>query len=121
MPISKVLVVDDSSVDLAHIKTIVSDQGYFVTTATSGAEALIKAKSEKPDLIFMDVIMNDLDGFKACRKLQGDPTTKNIPVIFLTSKNQKADKAWAEMQGGKGYITKPAEADKIADEIRRFS
>ena len=120
MSISKILVVDDSATDLAHIQSIVTDQGYFVSTATSGKEAIAKATDEKPDLIFLDVIMNEMDGFKTCRFLATNEETKTIPVIFLTSKNQKADKVWADMQGGKGFLTKPAEPELVAEEIKRF-
>lgn len=118
MAISKVLVVDDAPADLAHLATIVSDAGYVVITATSGQEAINKAKSQAPDLIFMDVIMQDTDGFEACRSIAKDAATKDIPIVFVTNKNQKADKVWAELQGGKGLIGKPYTADQILDQIK---
>jgi twitching motility two-component system response regulator PilH len=121
MTISKILVVDDSATDLVHIQSIVKAQGFVVTTASSGKEAVEKARTEKPDMIFLDVIMNEMDGFKTCRTLGSMAETKHIPVVFLTSKHQKADKTWAEMQGGKGFLTKPASAEMVANEIKRFS
>lgn len=121
MPISKILVVDDSAADLKLMQNIVSDAGFFVITATSGSEALAKAKSEKPDLIFLDVVMNDMDGFKTCRALSKDETTKQIPVIFVTSKDQPADKIRAEQQGAKGFVTKPAELDVIVEQIKKVA
>lgn len=120
MSVSKVLVVDDSATDLKHIQNIVSDAGYFVSTASSGAEAVSKAKGEKPDLIFLDIIMDEMDGYEVFRTLSKDETTSGIPVIFLTSKNQKADKKWAEIQGAKGFITKPATSEQISNEINKF-
>ncbi|EDY85794.1 response regulator receiver domain protein [gamma proteobacterium HTCC5015] len=117
MDIKKVLVVDDSEADLGYIQTIVKDAGYETITAVSGSEAIRIAKSQKPDLIFMDIIMDGTDGYEACRTLHRDPETKDIPVIFVSSKNQKADRIWAELQGGKGYVTKPAEPDQLMDQI----
>lgn len=118
MRIKKILVVDDSPTDLTHIQSIVADTGCMVLTASSGQEALDKARIDKPDLIFLDIIMPDHDGFGTCRKLTSDSDTKGIPVVFVTSKNQKADRLWAQMQGAKGYITKPYAADAIIDQIK---
>jgi twitching motility two-component system response regulator PilH len=113
MTIKKILCVDDSYVDLVNIQKIVTSTGRFVVTAGNGREAIEKAKSEKPDLIFMDVNMPDMDGFAATRALKKDPTTKDIPVVFVTSKDQKADKMWGQMQGGSGYVVKPYTSDDI--------
>lgn len=118
MTITKVLVVDDSPTDLAHIKSIVVDAGYTVVTAANGKDAFDKAKAEKPDLVFLDIIMPEQDGFGTCRALAKDSTTKDIPVVFVTSKNQKADRVWAQMQGAKGYVTKPCSASDIIDSIK---
>ena len=121
MAISKVLVVDDSPIDLANIKNIVAEAGYAVLTATNGQEAVDTAVAEKPDLIFMDIVMDNLDGYGACRTLAHNDQTRNIPVVFTSSKKQKADRLWAQMQGGKAYVTKPYSADDIIDQIRAFA
>ena len=121
MPISKVLVVDDSRADLANIKNIVTEAGCMVVTAASGQEAIEKAKLEKPELIFMDIIMPEMDGYATCRTLGQDDTTKDIPVVFVTSKNQKADRIWAQMQGGKAFVNKPYSPDEIVDQLKAFS
>lgn len=111
----KVLVVDDANVDLKNLERIVSDAGAVVVTASSGAEALSKARELKPQLILMDVNMPGLDGFSTARQLSADPATKGIPVVFVTSKDQKADRVFAQMLGAKGYVTKPyAAADILA-------
>ena len=117
MTINKVLLVDDSPTDLANIRTIVSDAGYSVLTATAGNEAVALAKAERPDLIFMDIVMEGADGYDACREITQHSATKNIPVVFVTSKNQKADRVWAELQGGKAFITKPYTPEQILDQI----
>ena len=121
MAISKVLVVDDSTADLVNIKNIVSEAGYNVITASSGIEAIEKAKSLKPDLILMDIVMKETDGYEACRRLTRDEDTKNIPVVFVSNKHQKADRVWAELQGGKGLIGKPYTADQIVSQIKAFN
>jgi twitching motility two-component system response regulator PilH len=109
----KVLVVDDSQVDLKNLERIVSDAGAMVITASSGNEALSKAREVKPELILMDVNMPGLDGFSTARQLGADPVTKGIPVVFVTSKGQKADRVFAQMLGAKGYVTKPYAAQDI--------
>jgi twitching motility two-component system response regulator PilH len=113
----KVLVVDDAPVDAQNLQRIFSDAGWVVISASSGAEAVTKAKAEVPDLIMMDVNMPGLDGFSATRQLMQDPTTKGIPVVFVTSKDQKADRVFAQMLGAKGYVTKPYTPDQILSSI----
>jgi twitching motility two-component system response regulator PilH len=115
---NKVLVVDDSLTDLTNIKNILLEAGCLVVTATNGKEALDKAKAEKPDLIFLDIIMPEQDGFSTCRKLASSSDTKEIPVIFVSSKNQKADRVWAQMQGAKGYVTKPYTPQAIMEQMQ---
>ncbi len=117
MKYSKIMVVDDSPVDLQNLTSIVKDAGYQVVTATNGSEAYQKAKECLPDVILMDVVMDGVDGFEACRNISGDQQTKKIPVVFVTSKNQKADRIWGELQGGKGMVTKPYTSDQILDAI----
>ena len=117
----KVLIVDDSPVDLANIKTVLSDAGCLVVTARNGREAIEKAKLEKPNVIFLDIVMPDMDGYEACRLLNEDPNTKSIPVIFVTSKGQKADLVWGQMQGAKGHVVKPYSADQIIDQLKKVS
>ncbi len=120
MQINKVLVVDDSTVDRMNIQNIIADAGYAVIAASSGQEAIEKAATEKPDLVFMDVVMQQMDGYQACREITHNDATKHIPIIFVTSKGQKADRMWAEMQGGKGLVQKPYTPDQIIAQINHF-
>lgn len=121
MPISKVLVVDDSEIELLKIERILSNAGYTVFIADNGEQAIKKAKEENPDIIFMDIVMPDMNGYETTRKLSNDSETRDIPVIFVSSKDESTDKLWAEMQGGKGYITKPYTSDKIIEKLEAFS
>jgi twitching motility two-component system response regulator PilH len=118
--INKILTVDDSKVDLTNIENIITEAGYEVVTASSGKEAIEKATAELPDLIFMDVIMQKMDGYQACRKLSENDQTKDIPIVFVTCKGQKADRIWAKMTGGKGLVQKPYTPKEIIDEINKF-
>lgn len=116
--IHTVLVVDDSPADLENIRSIVATTGCTVITATSGQEAVEKATTLHPDLIFMDVIMKNKDGFQACREIKSDVRSKGIPIVFVSGKCQKADRVWAELQGGKGLIGKPYSKDDIVQQIK---
>jgi twitching motility two-component system response regulator PilH len=113
----KVLVVDDSPVDSKNLQRILLDAGCAVTMAVSGIDAIAKVHSDKPDLIMMDVNMPDLDGFGTARKLKQDADSKSIPIVFVTSKDQKVDRVFAQMLGAKGYVTKPYSADQILAQL----
>lgn len=115
---NKILVVDDNPVDLKRIESIVSGMGYQVISAMNGDQAVEAAKTQQPNAIFMDVNMPGVDGFAATRTLKGADDTKNIPVFIVSSKDQKADKAWGQMLGAKSYITKPYEDDDIVDALK---
>jgi twitching motility two-component system response regulator PilH len=117
LAIHKVLIVDDARPDLMNLEKIVSGAGYTTLTATNGQEAVEISKAQLPDVILMDVNMGQMDGFAATRAIGGEPTTKGIPVVLVTSKNQKADRVWAQMLGVKGYVTKPYTPDQILGAI----
>jgi twitching motility two-component system response regulator PilH len=115
--IQKDLIVDDARPDHMNLERIVSAAGYTTLTATNGLQAVEMSKSAMPDLILMDVNMDQMDGFAATRAIGGDAATKSIPVVLVTSKNQKADRVWAQMLGVKGYVTKPYTPDQILNAI----
>ena len=115
----KALVVDDAPADLKNLQRILSDAGWIVSTASSGTQALDVIRSDRPDLIFMDINMPGLDGFSVTRQLNQSPETKGIPVIFVTGKDQKADRVFAQMLGAKGYVTKPYTADQLLAQIEQ--
>lgn len=118
MAIRKVLVVDDSATDLKNLEQIVSAGGYQVITAKSGKEAVAKTKSEFPDAVLMDVVMDDMNGFQACRAITNDAATKHIPVVLVSSKGEKTDKIWGAEQGAKGYVVKPYTREQILGELK---
>ncbi len=114
----KVLVVDDSQAETVNMRSILSDAGCVVITASNGREALAKAKAEQPSVVFLDIVMPEMDGYEACRLLQEDAATKHIPVVFVTNKGGKSDMVWGQMQGAKGHVTKPYKPDQIIDQLK---
>jgi twitching motility two-component system response regulator PilH len=114
----KVLIVDDTQADRISLERIVSDAGHQALMAESGAKAIEMAKRDKPDLILMDINMPEIDGYAATRMLKADEETKHIPVVFVSGKNQKADVAWGQMLGAKGYVTKPYTREQILAELK---
>jgi twitching motility two-component system response regulator PilH len=117
LAIHKVLIVDDARPDLMNLERIVSAAGYTTLTATNGQQAVEMSKAQLPDVILMDVNMDQMDGFAATRAIGAEAATKSIPVVLVTSKNQKADRVWAQMLGVKGYVTKPYTSDQILGAI----
>jgi len=104
---AKILIVDDSSAQLFSMSKLMKGQGHEVVVAENGEAAIDSAKKEMPDLILMDVVMPGMSGFQATRQLSRDSQTKDIPIIFVTSKDQETDRIWGMRQGGADYITKP--------------
>ncbi len=121
MAINKVLIVEDDRAQLIQLQQIVSDAGYMTTTAMNGADGIERAKADRPDVILMDINMPGMDGFAAIRVLKKDESTRNIPVIFVSSKNQKADMVWAKMQGSAGYVAKPFAHEEILTVLSQLS
>jgi DNA-binding response OmpR family regulator len=103
----KILAVDDNPINLDLLEKSLVDSRYTILRTTSGEEALKIAAEERPDLILLDVMMPHMDGFEVCRKLQAQETTRFIPVIFLSAKNEVQFKARGLALGGIDYLTKP--------------
>ncbi len=118
MPIKKILVVDDSPTERAFMEGLLRRKGYEVIVVESGEAAIERAKSDKPDLILMDVVMPGLNGFQATRAITREESTKHIPVIICTTKDQETDKIWGLRQGAKDYVTKPVVESELLDKIK---
>lgn len=104
---SKILIVDDSPTQLFSLRQIVERGGHQIVTADSGEEALKLAADENPEVILMDIVMPGMSGYQAKRRLSKTDSTRHIPVIFVTSKDGEADRAWGMRQGAREYVTKP--------------
>ena len=117
---ARILIVDDSPTQLIGIQRIVEKLGHHTLTAEDGAAGVALAKAELPDLILMDVVMPNLNGFQATRQLSREGSTRDIPVVLVTTKDQDTDRMWGMRQGARAYLTKPfAEAD-LTDVIGRL-
>ncbi len=120
MAIKNVLVVDDSPTDAHMISDILTKHGFNATIVASGEEAMAKSKTEKPDLILMDVVMPGMSGFEATRAITRDPETESIPVIICSSKGQETDKAWGLRQGATDYLVKPISEKALMEKINNL-
>ena len=109
----RILVVDDDENILSLERTILEQKGFAVTTADSGAEALEVLGKEDFDLVLLDVMMPEIDGFTVCRRIKEDPRTKELPVIFLTAKGGGEALAEGFESGAIMYINKPFTANKL--------
>ncbi|MCI5144279.1 MAG: response regulator [Candidatus Electrothrix sp. AR3] len=113
----KLLIVDDSPTELKLIIDVFNTPEYEIITASDGEAGVEKAEAEKPDLIILDVVMPKMNGFQACRKIKSTPDLQDIPVILLTSKNQKSDEFWGKKQGADVYLTKPFNIDELMEAV----
>jgi PAS domain S-box-containing protein len=110
---SRILIVDDSATNLRLLSDILTESGYNVSQAQDGAAALRFVQSQLPDLILLDVVMPNLDGFKVCQFLKNHVKTRAIPVVFMTSLVETSDKIRAFRMGAADYITKPFQAEEV--------
>jgi twitching motility two-component system response regulator PilH len=116
---ARILIVDDSPSQLMGIRRIVEKLGHEAITAEDGAEGVDKARSEQPDLVLMDVVMPNLNGFQATRAITRDAATRHIPVIMVTTKDQETDRVWGMRQGAKAYLSKPFSESELAEMIAK--
>lgn len=115
---ARVLIVDDSPSQLIGLQRIVEKMGHTVITAEDGAAGVEAARRELPDLILMDVVMPNLNGFQATRQISKEPATSHIPVVLVTTKDQETDKVWGMRQGAKAYVTKPVNEAELMQTLK---
>ena len=117
---ARILIVDDSPSQLMGMKRIVEKLGHEALTAEDGAAGVEMAKAQVPDLILMDVVMPNLNGFQATRSICRDPSTSHIPIVLVTTKDQDTDRVWGMRQGAKAYITKPFSETELSELIGQY-
>jgi twitching motility two-component system response regulator PilH len=116
-----VLVVDDSATNRHVVTTLLRNEGYDVSTAVDGEDALQKVAAERPPLIVLDIILPKVNGYQILRQLKSAPETRDIKVILVSSKDQESDRFWGLKQGADDYIAKPyADAALLAAVARHF-
>ena len=116
----KILLVDDSNTVIMLHRMILSEYPYTLVIARNGKEAVHKAITEKPDLIFMDVVMPQMDGFTACRTLRDHPDFEKTPIVMVTTRGEPANVKQGYESGCTDYITKPFEAGELLQRLQRY-
>lgn len=115
---STVLVVEDGLTDMEILSRYLQQAGFSVISAKTSEEAQEKLNINKPDLIFLDVILPGKSGYEICRELKGNPITSKIPIIFCSTKNSDVDKMWGTMLGADAYISKPIDKQELEGTLK---
>ena len=118
--LAKVMVIDDSQTIRRTAETLLVKEGYAVITAADGFEALAKIADQKPDLIFIDIMMPRLDGYQACALIKGNARYASTPVIMLSSKDGLFDRARGRIVGSDEYLTKPLTKDELIGAVKAY-
>jgi adenylate cyclase len=109
----RILVVDDTSANIQAVTAILREHGYQISVATNGRQALAVLERVRPDLILLDVLMPEMDGFEACRRIKNNPAYQDIPIIFLTAKTDATDIVRGFELGAVDYVPKPFNAYEL--------
>jgi len=112
-----ILIADDSPTEIYILKKILEKHNHQIIIAEDGQQAIELTKSKRPNLIVMDVVMPNLNGFQTTRQLSKDPNTSNIPIVIVSSKDQETDKLWGLRQGAKGYLSKPITEELLMSKV----
>ncbi len=115
-----ILIVDDEEDVLELVRYNLNKEGYRIETATSGEEALAKARTIQPSLIILDLMLPGIDGLQVCKNLKSETKTQNIPVIMLTAKGEESDVVGGLELGADDYITKPFSPKVLIARVRRI-
>jgi DNA-binding response OmpR family regulator len=117
---SKILIIEDNPLSRLSLKGHLIKEGYIVIESNDGRAGLILARSEHPDLILLDVMLPQMDGYHVARLLKFDERYKNIPIIMLTARTNGIDRSSGIESGVNCYITKPFDVDELLKEIERL-
>ena len=114
----KILVVDDAPFIVRSLTFVLKKQGYKTITATDGEEALTKIREEKPDLVFLDVMMPKRDGYEVCQEVRASPEMGTPYIIMLTARGQETDKERGLRLGANEFMTKPFSPSKVIERVK---
>lgn len=117
MPKEKLLVIDDEVGFVDVVSERLCAKGFDILSAFDGKEGIEKARSERPDLIILDVIMPNMDGYDVCKSLKTDENFRNIPIIMLTVRFEKNDIMFGKQVGADAYLSKPLELDLLLNTV----
>lgn len=116
----KILIVEDEESLLKLESILLTSKGYQVEGVATGTAALDAIKADPPDLVLLDIMLPEMDGFEVCQRIKQDEATKHIPVIMLTAKKTREDMSRGEKVGADWYITKPFKSAMVIETIQRF-
>ena len=114
----RILIVDDDVDTMRLVGIMLQRQGYQIVAASNGSQGLEKAIAEKPDLILLDVMMPDMDGYEVTRRLRQNPSTATIPILMFTAKTQLDDKVTGFEVGADDYLTKPTHPTELQSHVK---
>lgn len=117
---SKILIVEDEESLLKLESILLSSKGYDVTGVMDGKSALREIAMSRPDLVVLDIMLPEMDGFEVCRQIKENPDTSAIPVVMLTAKKNSQDYARGMQVGADAYITKPFKSVKVVETIEEL-
>ena len=114
----KILLVDDNPIILEIEKSVLKVEDYEIETASDGNEALEKVKEFDPDLILLDIMMHQMDGYQVARALKEDDESRSIPIVMVTAKRRPEDMNEGYLEGAAGYITKPFKSEELLKVVK---
>jgi twitching motility two-component system response regulator PilH len=117
---AKVMVVDDAYSELKLMEKILKSDGLEVVCLSDGDRLEERMVQEQPDVLLLDIVMPNRNGYEILRSLKRDPHTKRMPVVLVSSKNQESDRAWGKRQGADEYLGKPFTAEQLVTVVRQF-
>ena len=116
----KILLVDDSATTLMMEQMVLRGEAYTIVTAKNGREAVAVAAAERPDLILLDVVMPEMNGFEACRRIRQQEATRRVPIIMVTTKGEEQNVETGFESGCSNYITKPINGAELLTKVRSY-
>jgi DNA-binding response OmpR family regulator len=116
----RILIVDDESSMVSVLQRHISNAGYEFEAATNGREALEKIQQEVPDLVMLDLMMPDMNGFEVCRRIRAEEKTKSVPVLIITALRSESDASAAAACGANELIVKPIDGGHLAKRLRHY-
>jgi len=117
--LTKILIVDDSPAEVRLMQSVLDRAGYSSVAVHDPTRLEQTIDAEKPNLILLDVVMPQRNGFQACRELKGNAVYAAIPVVLVTSKKTESDKFWGKEQGADGYVAKPFTSEDLLSAVKR--
>jgi len=113
-----ILIVDDSRTIVRALQLMLEREGYLTYSAVDGVQAIAMTKRQRPDVVLMDVVMPNMNGFEATRMLVNDPETAAIPVIMMSGTELVSDRVWGIRLGAKGFLAKPINKEELLGKVR---